>query len=68
MEQIRRVLDDDGLLLILEKHPLLNTVRHALIRWNPYVGMEDVAGMRKKDIEYLPKTNNFKINKTVRYV
>lgn len=69
MDQIGRVLDDDGLLLVLENHPLMNMVRHALIKWwNPYVGMEDIVGMRKKDIELLAEENNFMIIKTIRYV
>lgn len=66
--EINRVLDDNGLVLILENHPLINKIRHSLIWWNPYKGMEKIQGITKKEIINLAATNKFKLVKVVRYI
>lgn len=68
MKEIYRVLADDGLVLILETCPLLNTIRHRLIWWNPYKGMEISRGVKRKEIIELAEVNQLKLVKTVRYV
>lgn len=68
MQEIYRVLTDDGLVLVLENRPWLNTLRHALIWWNPYKGMEFVPGIKKKEIISLAEANQFELIKTVRYI
>lgn len=68
MKEIHRVLSDDGLVLILENHPFLNTLRQALIWWDPCKKIKSKRGLTKKEIIGLAKTNQFKLIKTARYI
>jgi ubiquinone/menaquinone biosynthesis C-methylase UbiE len=68
LHEINRVLQENGTILIQENSPWLNRLRHFLISWNPYAGMEDVVGLNRVEMENLIKVNNFRLKKIVRYV
>lgn len=68
IKEIHRVLGDDGLVLILENHPFLNTLRSALIWWDPYKKIKSKRGLTKKEIINLAEASGFKLAKTVRYI
>jgi SAM-dependent methyltransferase len=68
LNEIKRVLKDDGLLLILENSPIMNRVRHALIWWNPYRGMRENKDLTKKNMKKIIERNNLKLAKIAKYV
>ncbi len=69
LREIKRVLKDDGLLLVLENHPILNQIRHALVWWDPYPlyahGSRDLT---KKNMEKIMERNGLRPKKLVKYV
>jgi SAM-dependent methyltransferase len=69
LREIKRVLKDDGLLLILENHPIMNRIRFPLIWWwYPYKEIPDVKNLTKSNMEALLKKNSLKLKKIVKYV
>ena len=68
LKESHRVLADDGLLLILENHPFLNTFRQTLIWWDPCRGLKSKQGLTKKEIVSLAESSDFKLVKKFRYI
>jgi SAM-dependent methyltransferase len=70
MQEINRVIDDDGLLLILENHPLTNLIRAILIWWDPYIvkGINSGKGITTKEMVELGNASKFRLKAKVRYV
>ena len=69
MREIKRVLKDDGLLLILENCPFVNRLRLVLIRWwNPYKNMYEKNDLTKKNMKKIIEQNDLKLTKIVRYI
>ncbi|MFH0852538.1 MAG: methyltransferase domain-containing protein [bacterium] len=66
--EIRRVLKDDGCLLISESPPVFDMIRRALIWWNPYQRMPKSMDLTGKNMLKLIEKNDLKLVKIVRYI
>lgn len=68
MREAHRVLDKDGLLLVLENHPCVNAVRRGLIWWDFYKNMEVTRGLTQQEITCLARNAGFTLRRKERYL
>ena len=65
LKQIHRVLDKNGMVLVLENSYWMNKLRHSLIWWNPY---KEMTEYELPSLDLLAFDNGFLPYKKVRYL